>query len=287
MTGAPAASVPTVARQAGRITGGAWPGRLRGLRAPTQLVMAAVLLAAAVAVVALRADANRTWLAEAFRRTGLSLAETAAAFVLFLGVFAFGMGVVAGAYRLFAGRKTRLAAVVCAFLILLLLFNALPILVYVEVLKDTGAHPYVVRVLALLTANAMLYYFISGFLFDLWRESGKLYVVSAPFKGASVLGYLRERAQWALLSNLSPLFYYLFSFTLFTDLLLQGYQGRNDVGIVLSLFNILIHDWSATGLWRFTVYLLIMMSLVLPVRFLLDLGLTAWERRRRMAHQVV
>lgn len=283
-----AGTPPTGTGMARRIAEHSRPRASRkGRAAPAQLVSAAVLLAMACAVVAAREDANRSWLMEAFRRTGLSLLETAAAFVLFLVVFAVGIGAMAVAFRRYSERKGRLAAVVCAFLIALLLVNALPILVYVEALKGAGIQAYGVRVLALLTANAMLYYFFSGFLFDLWRETRKLYVVSAPFKGADALDYLRERAQWALLSNLSPLFYYLFSFTLFTDLLLQGYQGRNDVGIVLSLFNILIHDWSATGLWRFTVYLLIMMAMVLPARFLLDFGLTAWEKRRRMVQQVV
>jgi len=256
-----------------------------GRRVPGQLVTAAVVLAAAVAIVVVRDDANRAWLGEAFVRTAASLLEAALGFVVFLAVFALGNTGIVVVFLRWSDDRRRLVGVVCGFLVLLLVLNALPILVWVEWMKTVGLPAYAIRVLALLSANAMLYYFFSGFLFDAWREAGKLYVVSAPYKGASTLGYLRERAEWALLSNLSPLFYYLFSFTLFTDLLLQGYQGKNQVGIVLSLFNLLINDWSAVGRWRFTVYLLTMMAMVLPVRFLLDALLFHWERKRRIHHE--
>ncbi len=256
-----------------------------GRRLRWHLAVPALLAVAVATIISLYDPANSAWAAEAVRLTYHSLLQAGTAFLLFLGLFTLSNGLLAMAFQRWHGnRRERLVIIVCLFLLALLTVNALPILVYVEILKDLRFHRRWIAAWSLITANAMLYYFFSTFLFDLWRESNMLYAISAPFKGQRVLNYLKERATWALLNQLSSIFYYIFSFTLFTDLLLQGYQDDTRSGIVLALFRLVTHDWSAVGLWRFTIYLLTLMALILPIRLLLDLPSFLWEGKRRMFH---
>jgi len=79
------------------------------------------------------------------------------------------------------------------------------------------------------------------------------------------------------LSSLGSIFYYLFSFTLFTDLFLEGYV-ENQQGIIGKLFIIIAESGWITAAW---VALLGMLAIVLPTRLVVcQLPLWLWERRR-------
>jgi hypothetical protein len=173
--------------------------------------------------------------------------------------------------------------VITVFLIFFLVLNSFPILYYLywfeELfdLKNSSMALYFVKVASLMFANAMLYYVFSEAVFEMIRESKKLYVISAEYKNTNVANYIREKLSWIILSSLGSIFYYLFSFTLFTDLFLEGYV-ESQQGIIGKLFIIIAESGWITAAW---VGLLGMLAIVLPTRLVVcQLPLWVWERRR-------
>jgi len=78
-------------------------------------------------------------------------------------------------------------------------------------------------------SNMLFFYYTLHTYREILDESKKLYITSASFKNASNFDYLREKRKWVMLNNIRPMFYHLFSFTLFTDILVlnnyKKYQG--------------------------------------------------------------
>ena len=64
------------------------------------------------------------------------------------------------------------------------------------------------------------------------EEKQKLYVISARFKGTTQYDYLKEKRHWIMLNNIRPMFYHLFSFTLFTDNLVLDPEFSGIVGYI-------------------------------------------------------
>jgi len=101
--------------------------------------------------------------------------------------------------------------------------------------------------LYLLFSNMLLYYYVLHTYQELQIEKSKQYLISARFKGMSVMNYLREKWVWTILNNIRPMFYHLFSFTLFTDLLLHHDEGH---GIVSHIFTLLQgQNFCKTDIW--------------------------------------
>lgn len=187
-----------------------------------------------------------------------------------------------------AGRGTeRVLTPTALFLLLVLAVNALPIVVYIRWLDALGLPPLATTLFSLLLANAMLYYFCNRFLHMVWREVHKLYALSASYKGDTPIGYAAEAIRWDLLNSLKPIYLYLFSFTLFTDLWLQDrrirFDGGDDgpqMGIIGYLFQTIINEgWLKAEVW---VALLTLWIVLWPQRALLDGLARHWERRRNL-----
>jgi hypothetical protein len=265
------------------------PGPVRRALARLPDGLAGFLLVATLLAVAGAADAGlRGWIRTALERAWFSSAHALlalAVFVLLLWALERALFLL---YRGAGRRAERVLPPMALFLLLVLGVNSLPIVVYIHWLAGLGLPAAAVTVLSLLLANAMLYYFCNRFLHMVWREVHKLYAVSATFKGDTPIGYAAEAIRWDLLNSLKPVYLYLFSFTLFTDLWLQGQRTRFDgagegpgMGIIGYLFQTIIHEgWLRTEVW---IGLLTLWVVLWPQRALLDGLARRWERRRNLA----
>jgi len=265
-----------------------WLGR-RGV-APLAAAFLAMVLAASIVVIS--PDAHAAWLWEALQRTARSLAQATIALVLFLLLVGCLIAVLKAMYAGCGGLGPRFGTAAGLLLAVIVGLNSAPIVVYVQALRSLerelgdsipAALPLwflhgASVVVALLAANAMIYYFFGGFVSTLLQESRKLYVASARFKGSTLPGYLAERGQMYLLGILGPLLVYLLSFTVFTDLGLKGAFGADETGIVQTLFQSSREEGMSD---RFVVFLLVLMSIVLLIWAGLDVASTALERRFR------
>jgi hypothetical protein len=245
--------------------------------------LVAVLLAVASA-----ADAGlRGWIWTALQRSWFSSVQTLAALALFMLLLLALKQALVLLYRRAGRRVERVLPPTALFLLLVLAVNSLPIVVYIRWLDGLGLPALAITVLSLLLANAMLYYFCNRFLHMVWREVHKLYAVSASFKGDTPIGYAAEAIHWDLLNSLKPIYLYLFSFTLFTDLWLQGQRTRFDgggegptMGIVGYLFQTIVNEgWLKAEVW---IALLTLWVVLWPQRALLDGLARHWERRRNL-----
>lgn len=244
-------------------------------------------VAVALAMLMLLSPDVRGWTHQAAWATAFSSAQTWVALILFFTVvWALYQWLRVSLVRLHRNQD-RLLPFVAGLLLLVLAVNAFPIVVYIRAFDDAGLAPAAVAVASLLLANAMLYFFLNRFLHMVWREIHKLYATSAVYKGATPIGYAHEMVYWDLLNTLKPLYLYLFSFTLFTDFLLQhrrvdlSGEGANELsmGIIGQVFEIISHEgWTA----EVAVSLVVLWLLVWPQRELLDHLARRWERSRHL-----
>lgn len=209
-----------------------------------------------------------------FRLTIDTLLLVGVAFVLFLALFVLVNLIWALLFALLGRFRLALIALVASFLTLLVAINSAPIGVYLEWFEGLELPVWSVQLTALLFANAMLYYFFYGFFLDVYNESKQLYVKSAIFKGCTPLDYLREHATMTVLASLSPLFYYMVSFTVFTDYLTQGQGGKS--GIMGYLFTLAVETGDSEGSGggfvspHFWAAFSVMLLLVVPIKCALD-----------------
>jgi hypothetical protein len=212
--------------------------------------------------------------------------QTWVALLLFVTVIAFVYGGFALALGWLHPNQDRILPLLALFLLLLLAANSLPITSYIRHFDTAGLPPWAVTMLALLLANAMLYFFFNRLFQMLWRELHKLYAISAQYKGATAVSYVRERVTWEILNSIKPIYLYLFSFTLFTDYLLEqrrldpdGNSTNLPMGIVGQLFRTITTEGWTQEVW---VSLLVLWLVVWPQRTLLDAAARRWERRHHV-----
>ena len=94
-------------------------------------------------------------------------------------------------------------------------------------------------------------------------------MTSARFKDTNAFDYLSEKRQWVMLNNIRPMFYHLFSFTLFTDtIVLADYP--NYQGIVGYIFIELKESPSSVSL-ELILALITTALLIYPMKRLLEL----------------
>jgi len=227
-------------------------------------------------------DSNtEVWIREAKNLTITTLKTTLLGFSVFLLVFSLLLGLLALAFYFVREDKQKLSIFIVVTFALIVAVNSVPMVIYLEIFRDHYTFSNSLKAaISLIGSNAMAYYFFHGFVSELWEESQKLYVVSATFRGKSVIGQLKERATWLLIGYLSPLFYYILSFSLFTDILLSP-KGQGERGIVRELFIFLLQPdtaWSS----QFWVYLITMLAIVMPIRILLDWWVVAWEKNKNL-----
>ncbi len=234
-----------------------------------------------IGLLALLLPRRRPLLGHALGQTWGSVRETLLALGVLMLVLLVCLGILAAIFAWLADRPWFLTGTLMIFLAAMVWINSYPIVYYHDVFQSTFDSPAASRILSLVFANALLYYFVSRLAFDLWRESRKLYVQSAAFKdGTSALHSLFEKATHALLDALSPAFYYLFSFTFFTD----HSRRAGEKGIVSVIFEETrrglsggISEFLRNDFGTVALYLIAMMAFVLTVRFVLDLPRDLWR----------
>ncbi|WP_028314632.1 hypothetical protein [Desulfatibacillum aliphaticivorans] len=235
-----------------------------------------------VTVISKTADIYMVW--DAFKAAFRTLQDVFWAFVIFW-IVAFLIGIFASIGIKKVHVRISLMFGIASFFCLLY-FSSKPIVCYVDPLYSWfGESIFWSKTLSLLLSNALLYFFLYTFVFEIVTEYKKLYVVSAPYKLPSYLGprgakihYLKERVLWIFLGNTSPLLLYLFSFTVFTDYLLQGETDAAG-GVVGDLLRFAMEDASYA---QFFTYLLSMALVIMPLKIFLDTCLYAWESKRSM-----
>ena len=164
-----------------------------------------------------------------------------------------------------------------AILILSVLANVRPISEYTLELSSSIEDIFAVKVLSLMGANALLYYFLYKLAQDLSAESSLLYVKTSRFKKGTESNYLKEKTTWLFFSQTSTVFYYLFSFSLIPDLLLELHSDIN--GIMGTLF---VELREAGWTDKFWISLFTMLPVILLIRYALETPLRSWEGKRRL-----
>ncbi|CAN2039752.1 membrane hypothetical protein [Candidatus Magnetomoraceae bacterium gMMP-15] len=154
-----------------------------------------------------------------------------------------------------------LSMAICTFLVLIWL-NIYPIVYWINFYNNKQ-----LEILYLLLSNMLLYYFVLHSYREIQGEKAKLYVTSAHFKGFKQYNYLREKGVWVMLNNIRPMFYHLFSFTLFTDLLVDGKSHQQ--GIVTHIFSLLKHNDDNFSMEMF-VAVGVMVSILYPLKKVME-----------------
>ena len=158
--------------------------------------------------------------------------------------------------------------------------NIRPISEYTIELQSIIESIFMVKVLSLMGANALLYYFLYKLAQDLSDEATLLYVKASRFKKGMESEFLHEKTVWLFFSQMSTIFYYLFSFSLIPDLILESHSSI--YGIMGTLF---LELKEAGWTDKFWVSFFTMLPVVLLVRFGLESPLRHWEGRRRLTTQ--
>jgi hypothetical protein len=246
----------------------------RGLTLSTHALVWLTAVGVVTVLLALHPDINLRALRLPLGLTINTIALVGMAFLVFLSLFVLVNLAWALSFEAFGRFRLALIALAATFLTVLVATNSAPLGVYLQYLKHQELSTWTIKLVALLFANAMLYYFFYGFFLDVYNESKQLYVKSAIFKGAGSLNYLREHAAMAVLASMSPLFYYMVSFTVFTDFLTQAQGGKS--GIIGYLFTLIVSSGTSDGSGaaflsaRFWAAFSVMLLLVVPVKCLLD-----------------
>lgn len=170
----------------------------------------------------------------------------------------------------------------CVFGILLLA-NSIPVVMYAELvdrslLRNRNWPVPLGAAIALLTANGMLLFFTHTIFTNIWNELKQNYVRANKFRGDEENNALNEKIKWIYYSQITPVFYFIFSFTLFTDIFFQN--EADEQGIVTTLFDeVMQNGFEGENIGRIAVLGLTMLAVVLLVRILTSLPLRMWEAK--------
>ncbi len=259
-------------------------------------------------LVIIKSDPSRDWqnLWAIVQATWRSLQPTLVTWLLLLGLFyLFTRWMITPSVNRYWRSPEKYGLIMMLFLPGLLWLSAFPIVWYLFIfdgwfeLKGAELTLFSVKVMGLLFANGMLYFILSRAVFEIIEETENLYIISAEYKNTTVADYLQEKLTWLRLSAAGPIFYYLFSFTLFTDLAFDYLHiTESQSGIISQLFiELVIKGWTieesvlVQGEWITQsnlntlgiIYLLGMLAIVLPLRlFLCQLRLWLWERKHQI-----
>ena len=219
-----------------------------------------------------------------FKSTWYSILETLVGCFLFWGLITLVSTVAIAMIKWTKQSHSRLFPTLYIAFMLLMLLNSIPIFFYIQWFRNVSDYVWIARTLPLVMANGMLYYFLYTFVLELFEESKKLYVISAPFKGKKALNSLFEHAQWIVIGNIRPVFYYLFSFTLFTDFFMESLlkQIRGFSGIMGLLFGTAMREGFSL---KFQVYFLSMFIMIFPLMQIIDYFKNKWESTRKMSNK--
>jgi hypothetical protein len=257
------------------------PGRTGFFSTLPQEIIFALVLAGILAVwVSVSRDANIVWLGISVVKTLYAIAiSLAGLFVCLATLYLIWCGLV----PLFRRRRgaPRAFLVVCIFVILAIAaVNIFPISIYLGIFQEMGWPNIPAKIISLAFSNSMMFVFFYACLSGLLVESQKAYVVSSVYRDSTEDRALSEFLHWTVLTLLSPMFYYIFSFTLFSDLM---YADVSYAGIVGTVFVEILHEgWTEKALFDLSIALVGSTM----VRSLFVWILTAWLLRRDLYRQV-
>jgi len=249
------------------------------------LVVPMLCAVLAVLIIIIDVSMDWKWLAEIIQATGRTLIQTLATLTIFILLFYVVTLLITQVVSFYWRNPKIYGVIMTIFLICLVVFNSFPILYYLYLfdeyldLKNSSMALYSVMIGSLMFANGMLYYVFSHAMFEIIAETERLYIISAEYKNTNVADYIREKLAWIILSASGSIFYYLLSFTLFTDLFLDYVSiEESQMGVIGKLFIIIAETgWTTAAV----VCLLSLLAIVLPIRlFVCQLPLWLWERRR-------
>ena len=123
--------------------------------------------------------------------------------------------------------STRFHLCVILVFIGIVIINVFPIVFWIKCKPSIMLLPFY-----LILSNMLLYYFTLHTYREMLEEEKELYVASSFFKGTSPIDYLKEKRQWVMRNNIRPMFYHLFSFTLFTDIMVLPPEYNGIVGYI-------------------------------------------------------
>jgi len=129
----------------------------------------------------------------------------------------------------------------------------------------------------------LLYYFTLHSYREILDESKKLYVTTARFKYSSAFDYLSEKRQWVMLNNIRPMFYHIFSFTLFTDIMILA-EYPTYQGIVGYVFVELKESSSAVTI-ELIIALLVTALFIYPMKRLLEMPEQMFNKQHHLDMQ--
>lgn len=174
-----------------------------------------------------------------------------------------------------AGSQWPIHLIIVTIFLMIIIINMFPIVFWIKLTQ----RPILVPIYLILS-NMLLYYFCLHTYREIQDESKKLYIASARFKHANAFDYLKEKRQWVMLNNIRPMFYHLFSFTLFTDTLaLADYPTYQ--GIVGYIF-VELKESKSTFSLELLLALIITGLLIYPIKRMLE-----WpEHQFAMRHNI-
>ena len=117
----------------------------------------------------------------------------------------------------------------CAFTCTLFI-NAFPIVAFLGWFSANVPEKFYFLILIL--SNLLLFSLFSQIYQEVEEESQKLYVISAPFRNSTRRMFVSEKLTWCIFSNIRPVFYQAFTYSIFLDL----YLGDQNKGIVGHIF---------------------------------------------------
>ena len=121
----------------------------------------------------------------------------------------------------------KIYALISFIFLIIIIINVFPMVFWIKYFNSPLLLP-----LYLILSNMLLYYYCFHTYREVHEERQKLYITSARFKGTTQYDYLKEKRQWVMLNNIRPMFYHLFSFTLFTDYLVLDSKSSGIVGYI-------------------------------------------------------
>ena len=219
-------------------------------------------------------NANMSWLKISFEKSLYSVLITLAGLVLCLALL---LAIWRGIIPFFRNRRARpgtFAAASLSTILAVAVANIFPVSTYLEVFQATGWAALPGKIVALAFSNSMMFIFFYACFSGTLVESRKAYVISSIYRDSTEDKALSEYVNWTVLSLLSPMFYYMFSFTLFSDLM---YADVSYSGIVGAIFVEVLHEgWTEKALFDLGVSLVC----VTLVRWIFALLLSIWLGRR-------
>ena len=147
---------------------------------------------------------------------------------LFTGVYAL-VNLICLIQEKFAICHQKIHFLIAFIFLIIIIINVFPMVFWIKHFNTPLLLP-----LYLILSNMLLYYYCFHTYREVHEERQKLYITSAQFKGTTQYDYLKEKRQWVMLNNIRPMFYHLFSFTLFTDYLV--FDNKSSSGIVGFIF---------------------------------------------------